>query len=319
MADLEILAENVGFPEGPVACDDGSVIFGELRSGNIVRARPDGTTHVVATVKGAGAGLAFGPDGALYCCNNGGFTWGPNTPETNAPVGPHPDYGGGAIERIDIHTGKVERLYDSCDGVRLAGPNDIVFDRNGGFWFSDLGVDAGDSELHGGIYYALPDGSSIRRIVYGIAINGIGLSPDGRTVYGGASFARNILAFSADLTAPPKAEGYMSETAGIKAEQARGPAAGRVIASFPGRQFLDSMAIEADGTIAQALVYEAMGIARVNPETGQGVMVDLPDRLTTNIAFGGADMQTAFITLSSTGRIARMRWPAPGLRLPFQC
>lgn len=35
----------------------------------------------------------------------------------------------------------------------------------------------------------------------------------------------------------------------------------------------------------------------------------------TNICFGGADMRTAFITLSGTGRLIAVDWPRPGLAL----
>jgi len=42
------------------------------------------------------------------------------------------------------------------------------------------------------------------------------------------------------------------------------------------------------------------------------------DPLITNICFGGPDMQTAYITLSSTGRLITCRWPRPGLNLNFQ-
>ena len=37
----------------------------------------------------------------------------------------------------------------------------------------------------------------------------------------------------------------------------------------------------------------------------------------TNIAFGGGDMRTAYITLSQSGRLAKARWNEPGLRLNF--
>jgi gluconolactonase len=43
----------------------------------------------------------------------------------------------------------------------------------------------------------------------------------------------------------------------------------------------------------------------------------VPDIVTTNICFGGADMRDAWITCSSTGRLLKVRWPRPGLRLPF--
>jgi len=43
----------------------------------------------------------------------------------------------------------------------------------------------------------------------------------------------------------------------------------------------------------------------------------MPDPLTTNIAFGGPDLQVAYITLSGTGRLVAADWPTPGLRLAF--
>ena len=92
-----------------------------------------------------------------------------------------------------------------------------------------------------------------------------------------------------------------------------------VISSFPNRQMLDSLAIEADGTVAVGKVAEGSGIARIDPATGESALVEFPDRLPTNIAFGGADMRDAYVTLSSTGRLARTRWQAPGMRLPFNC
>ncbi len=43
----------------------------------------------------------------------------------------------------------------------------------------------------------------------------------------------------------------------------------------------------------------------------------MPDRYTTNLCFGGPDMRDAFITLSSSGRVVKARWPRPGLKLNF--
>ena len=61
-----------------------------------------------------------------------------------------------------------------CD---LSGPNDIVFDRSGGFWFTDTGKLFPRTTSRGGIYYAQPDGSSIREVLYPREFpNGIALS-----------------------------------------------------------------------------------------------------------------------------------------------
>ena len=72
--NLEILATGLQFPEGPVVFDDGSVIFVEIKSGNLTRYW-NGKTEVVATLGGGPNGAALGPDGAMYICNNGGFEW----------------------------------------------------------------------------------------------------------------------------------------------------------------------------------------------------------------------------------------------------
>ena len=46
--------------------------------------------------------------------------------------------------------------------------------------------------------------------------------------------------------------------------------------------------------------------------------MQLPDRSTTNLCFGGDDMCTAYVTLSATGQLVKLRWPRPGLNLNFQ-
>ena len=60
----------------------------------------------------------------------------------------------------------------------------------------------------------------------------------------------------------------------------------------------------------------------VSPEDGSYVRYILPEGLAdgaiTNICFGGADLQTAYITCSITDRLIACRWPCPGLRLAFQ-
>ena len=136
MVEWTTVASGLRFPEGPVAMADGSVVLVEIAAGRITRVRPDGSTETVATPGGGPNGLALGPDGQLYCCNNGGFHY----VETNGLLTPHgiaSDYSGGRIERIDPATGTVTVLYKDGDfGCRLRGPNDIVFDDAGGFWFT---------------------------------------------------------------------------------------------------------------------------------------------------------------------------------------
>src|ERR1051326_2508079 len=66
------MATGLRFPEGPVAMEDGSVIVVEIAAGAITRITKEGKKQPVATPGGGPNGLAIGPDGALYVCNNGG-------------------------------------------------------------------------------------------------------------------------------------------------------------------------------------------------------------------------------------------------------
>lgn len=297
MSGLEIVAEGLRFPEGPVAMPDGSVVVVEIAAGRITRVAPDGRAEIVAEPGGGPNGLAIGPDGRLYCCNNGGFAW----VERNGFLAPHgqpDDYSGGRIEAVDLATGAVEVLYrDGDHGVSLRGPNDIVFDRHGGFWFTDHGKTRARERDVTGVFYATADGSLIREVIHPLENpNGIGLSPDGATLYVAETWTCRLWAF------PVVAPGEVG--------------AGRPIHRPAGYRFFDSLGVEAGGNICVATVGDC-GIGVIAPDGAEVDFVPTPDIFTTNIAWGGQDMRTAWITLSGSGKLARMRWPRPGLALAY--
>ena len=146
MSDVTILATGLGFPEGPVVCPDGSVVLTEIRHGRCTRVFSDGSTRVFSHTGGGPNGLAIGPDGAFYLCNNGGSRY---VAGTSMGQGPHPDYTGGSIQRLDPHTGARTTL-TACNGTKLSAPNDLVFDGHGGFYFTDLGKRYARHRDHGG-------------------------------------------------------------------------------------------------------------------------------------------------------------------------
>ena len=301
--ELEIVAEGLRFPEGPVVTPDGSVILVEIAAGRITRVRPDGAREVVAQTGGGPNGLALGPDGKLYCCNNGGFNYVEHPSGLLIPHGQADDYSGGRIERIDIATGAVEVLYKSGDfGCVLKGPNDIVFDAHGGFWFTDHGKNRPRERDITGIFYAKADGSYLEEVIFPSENpNGIGLSPDGAMLYAAETYTCRLTAYR--VTGP----GKVDLTAGLG-----GP--GIPLYRPAGYKFFDSLAVEECGNICVATIGES-GISVVSPGGELVEFVPTPDPFTTNIAFGGADMLDAWITLSGTGRLARCRWPRAGLAL----
>ncbi len=298
MEQLQEITSGLRFPEGPIAMPDGSIVLVEIERQTLSRVSASGDVEVIAKLGGGPNGAAMGPDGAIYVCNNGGFKW-KESGGFLSPDGTPDDYSGGRIERVDLATGQVEVLYRDCEGASLNGPNDIVFDRAGGLWFTDLGKTYDTHKDLGFIYYAKPDGSAIScQLGHRETPNGIGLSPDENTLYFAETITGRVWAY--DISAP----GVLDQRSG------------RLLAGLPGYQLLDSLAVDAAGNVCVATLVNG-GITVVSPDGADIEHIPTGDMLTTNICFGGDDLQTAYITLSGSGRLVSMPWPRPGLRLNF--
>jgi gluconolactonase len=302
--EMTLVASGLQFPEGPVALGDGRVLVVEIKTGTIAAVSPDGTVERIATTGGGPNGAAMGPDGKLYVCNNGGFEW-HDMGGMLAPGEQPEDYIGGRIQRVDITTGEVDDLYTECNGIGLRGPNDIVFDAHGGFWFTDLGKTRARETDKGGLYYAAADGSSITEVIYPLTTpNGVGLSPDGSRLYVAETMTGRLYGW--DVAGP-----------GQVTEPAAGP--GALLYDFPGFQLLDSLAVDGDGNICVATLITG-AISVISP-TGELLAVHpVPqyDVFVTNICFGGDDHRTAYITSSGWGHLYSMPWPNAGLQLQHE-
>lgn len=304
MNEITVLATGLRFPEGPVVLEDGSIALVEIARGTVTRIAPDGTVSVIADLGGGPNGLALGPDGFLYVCNNGGFEW-HEEPGMLRPIGTPASYSGGRIERVDPKSGASEVLYDRCGDDKLKGPNDIVFDRQGGFYFTDLGKARHRDRDQGSVYYAKADGSFIVEVVHPILTpNGIGLSPDEATLYVAETETGRLWAFD------------IAEPGVIKRQPFPSLNGGRFLFNQAGYHRFDSLAVESGGNICVATLMSA-AITVVAPD-GQFVQrVEMPDVYTTNICFGGSDMRTAYVTLSGVGQLVSVPWDRPGLKLNF--
>ena len=222
------------------------------------------------------------------------------------PAGVPSDYAGGRIERVDPKTGAVSVLYDRCGAHRLVGPNDLVFDGQGGFYFTDLGKARARDRDWGGVYYALADGSKIVEVAHPILTpNGIGLSPDGRVLYVAETETARLWAF--DIVAPGV----------VKKAPFPSPHGGRIVAGLGGFQRFDSLAVDAAGNVCVATLVNG-SVSVIAPDGRLLRQVPMPDMFCTNICFGGPDLRTAYMTLSGTGKLVAMDWPEPGLRLAHE-
>jgi gluconolactonase len=298
------VATGLFFPEGPIALNDGRLLFVEIarRTLSVLTAR--GRVEVIATLGGGPNGAAIGPDGHCYVCNNGGIRFIQDSNGGLRTAGQPDDYSGGRIERVNLVTGKAEVIYEAVGRHRLRAPNDIVFDRHGGFWFTDVGkVRARDLD-RGGVYYAKPDGSSINEVLYGMhGPNGIGLSADENHLFVAETPTGQLWEF--ELDGPGV----------IRRGNSLAPNGGRFLSGPSVYRRFDSLAVDAAGRICVATL-EAGGITVVD-RNGRTEFIAMPDPYPTNICFGGPSLRTAYITLSRSGRIVSMEWPNGGQPLNF--
>ena len=304
MSELTEVTSGLKFPEGPIAMADGTVIVVELFGPRLTRVHPDGTKETIAEIPGGPNGAAIGPDGAVYLCNNGGRYSPLDINGICVPGPPDMDrYLGGRIQRVDLESGEVTDLYTEVDGNPLWAPNDLVFDADGGFYFTDHGLSHGRDAHLTGICYGKADGSGVREIVFPVPEpNGIGLSPAGDKLYWAETWTGRIM--QRDITGP----GELAPVAPVDVSVC--------LHGFPGLQLLDSLAVDGDGNVCVATLVNG-GVSVVSPKGELIDFISTGDPLTTNVCFGGPDLRTAYITLSGSGRLVKTEWARPGAALNY--
>jgi len=305
--EYRVVAEGLGFPEGPLVLPGGDLLVTDIRGGVLNRVTATGEVSVFATTGDGPNGAAIGPDGAIYVAQNGGFEW-HERPGPDGRVGVFPgerpaDYIGGQIQRVSPDGAEVTTVYSECDGIPLKGPNDLVFDREGNFYFTDHGKNYGHQRDRTGVFYATSDGSMIREIIFPMeGPNGIGLSPDGSVLYVAETPTGRI--WACPLTGPGEVKGR------------------HVLGTVPGAPPLnlgmcDSLCVDGDGNVIVATLVNG-GVTSISADGAKIVHTPCPDVLTTNACFGGPGLRTLYVTLSTTGKlIAFDNWPTTGLALNF--
>jgi gluconolactonase len=219
------------------------------------------------------------------------------------------EYEGGSLQAVDLATGEVETIIRDVDGRRLAGPNDLAFDAEGGIYLTDSGKRLGDERRLGGLYYVPPGDRRAITLAYPLdTANGVALTPGGEGLYVAETVTGRIWFW--EIATP----GVLR-----RGRTAHHPGNGTLFVTLPGYCQLDSMALDAEGNVCQAVLIG--GTITVIDPTGQILeTVRLPeyDPYVTNVCFGGDGHRTAFVTSSGTGRLYAIDWPWPGLPLNFE-
>lgn len=171
----ELLAEGLGWAEGPTVLPDGRVCFVETYRSHIgVWERGRGVSRYAYTAGGPNS-CVLGQDGALYVCQNGG-TVGPwRAEEMLSP----------SIQRIEREGGPAEIIATALDGVSFNGPNDLVFGPDGRLYITDPGTYRPGDPEPSRLFVMEPDGSG--RLLAELAPptfpNGIAVEADGNLVW----------------------------------------------------------------------------------------------------------------------------------------
>lgn len=284
---IERVAGGFDFVEGPVWAY-GEIWFSDLMANKLYAVGPDGTTRLLLANSG-GATAASHSD---YPGSNGAVV----DRDGSILMAQHAARRIVRITRDMTITPVVER---DALGRRLNSPNDMVFAPDGALWFTDpafglAGFDESPAkEIPYNGVYRWKDGQVTAAIVDLPNPNGIALSPDGRKLYvsnSGPDMFVNIYDVAPD--------GSVGE--------------GRRLISYPGPRpgdVPDGMKVDSLGNIWSS---GPGGIRIISPQGTVLGQITTPDLAQANLAWGGADGRTAYITAS--GNVYRLRLAVPGLR-----
>ena len=305
--ETDIITDELNFPEGPIYLNDDSVLLVEIARGTLTKVFMNGKKEILCELGGGPNGAAIGPDGYCYICNNGGFEWDVSKDKKfMRPILQSKTYKNGRIEKVNLKSGKFQTLYDSCNDIPLNGPNDIVFDKKGNFWFTDLGKVRDRTMDRGAIYWAKADGSKIKEVIHPFMTpNGIGLSPDEKTLYVAETEGGKLYSYQIIGEGEVKKMDFPSSVNG-----------GILMNIEGGLKRFDSLAVEKNGYVCVGTLVDG-GISVISPSSGLVEFWSLDDPYITNICFGGDYFKTAFITASYQGMLLKANWHREGLKLNF--
>lgn len=157
--------------EGAIFDSDGNLLVCDVTDRCVVRLTPERQRSTVIRMEDfAPGGLAFHKEGRLFI------------------AALNLEKGLGTIVAVKPDGTEMETIIPPNAGYL---PNDLVFDDQGGFYFTDFKGMATNPE--GGVYYTSPDFRTITPVLPHLAMaNGVALSPDGKTLWA-TEFGRNLL------------------------------------------------------------------------------------------------------------------------------
>ena len=203
------------------------------------------------------------------------------------------DYKNGLM-RIDVATGAVTPHLQRRNSERFKGLNDLVIDAKGSIYFTDQGQ-TGLHDPTGRLYRLRTDGQLDLLLSNVPSPNGVALSLDGKVLYLAVTRGNCV------WRVPLLGDGSVAKV-------------GQFFTSY-GPSGPDGLAVDTEGRVLVA--NPGLGCVWVLNARAEPVLVlrGPAGSSITNIAFGGADRSTLFVTDSTHGSIMKMRLDVPGAPL----
>ncbi|MCS6924888.1 MAG: SMP-30/gluconolactonase/LRE family protein [Candidatus Binatia bacterium] len=272
---LETLAYGYGLLEGPRVDKAGHLYFSDVTNGGVYRRAPDGTVVTVVPRRRGVGGIVLHADGGVVISGK---------------------------NICHVKEGATRILFQRDD---IPGFNDLFTDSEGRVYAGSLRSDPFKEgpRVPGELWRIDGEGQVV--LLYGDVglTNGIGFSPDGRTLYHADSAGPHIIVHD---VAP---DGTMHNR--------------RVIAHMSGGMIPDGLAVDEAGCIWVA-VYGGGCVVRYSPEGRMDRKIDVPAKAVTSLCFGGADRRDLYIVTADNtedpehkGTIFRTRVDVPGLPAPL--
>ena len=279
----ETVASGYGLLEAPRVDENGNVYFSDVTGGGVYRVAPGGTTDTVIpkSRKGVG-GMAFTEDGGLIV------------------TGP-------SVAYCDLNSGKVSDIFKTYPGKRTHGFNDLTVDRTGSVFVGTTNPretkkpDGLNDTDPGDVYRIDPDGKVTLAWEGGLELsNGMGFSPDGKTLYHVDAFAKVIFAYNV------AADRRLSDR--------------RVFARFEeGWGWPDGMAVDAEGGVWAPALFGGM-ILRFSSDGTLDRKFEAPTKKPVTLVFGGRDLRDLYVVCAKgggqLGTVFKTRTEIAGLPVP---
>ena len=273
--------------EGPLWHPDGSVTFVDLVGGRLMRWNPNGDVSVIREGTGEGNGCTLDKQGRLLMCEGADHR---------------------RLTRMD-KDGAITTLAEKWQGKRFNKPNDVICRSDGTIYFTDpeLRLEEDKRELgFAGVYRIDPDGILHLATDQCVYPNGLALSPDESTLY--VSISRE--------TVQCFVEEENGEYCGHRRIEALDVSIEGTLSNH--RLFCDMSSSEPgvpDGmkvdTLGRVFCVGSGGFWVIEPN-GEVLGVALMPEITRNLAFGGPDYRTLYMTPGDSLTMMKVKTPGIG-------